>query len=119
METTSPPAPSRPPTDLRDIQLSVRGLAVLQVLLLVGLLVLFFQINGVPDLTAQRVPRSDFSGSQADSAVGPMGTDINNLRTTVDAMSAQIDAICAAVADKVPAAVSPNPCNDVTPTRAP
>lgn len=118
METATPTPPARRPLDLRDIQINLQGLAVLQVALLLGMAILFAQINGVPDLTAQRVP-SDESGSQADFAVGPMGTNITDLQATVNAMSARIDAICAAVADRVPAAVSPNPCAAQTPTRAP
>jgi hypothetical protein len=82
-------------------------------ILLIGLAILFFQINGVPDLTAQRIPIS-FSGGQADAAVGPIGANITDLQATVAAMSAKIDALCAAVARQVPPVVSPNPCITLT-----
>ncbi len=114
MEPTPTP-PTRRPTTLQDLETKLSGLALLQGTLLAGLVILFAQVNGVPDLTAQRVP-SDQSGEQADFAVGPMASDITDLQATVRAMSAKIDAICAAVADKVPAPVSPNPC---VPLRAP
>ena len=118
MEEATPTSPGRPQLTLRDLDIKLSGLALLLGLLLVGQVILFAQVNGVPDLTAQRVP-VDNGGVQADMAIGPLAQDVTDLRATVDAMSAQIDAICAAVADKVPAAVSPDPCSHPIPTRAP
>lgn len=117
MDASASSPPVKAPPTTRDLRLYMEGLAVLQVLMLIGLVALFLQIDGVPDRTAIRVP--DTGGIQADAAIGPMGSDVTELRVTVNAMAAQIDAICAVVADKVPAAVSPNPCSLPTPTRAP
>jgi len=118
MEPATPTSPGRPQLTLRDLDIKLSGLAILLGILIVGQVVLFAQINGVPDLTAQRIPR-DNGGSYADAMVGTLESDVTDLRATVDAMSARIQAICAAVADHVPATVSPNPCGQPAPTPAP
>lgn len=110
MSLNAQPAIEGSSSEIRGLRNYLQVLAILQVILLVGLVILYLQINGVPDQTAQRVP-FDTSGSQADYLIGPLATSVTDLQAKVDGMATRIDAICAAVAKIEPAAFSPNPCS--------
>jgi hypothetical protein len=87
--------------DMRDIRFYVQGLALLQGLVLVGLVVVLLQINGLPDQTAARVPFPiDQSGSVL-YELGPIGTNVQDLQSQVAAMNVKLDEICAVVAKTV------------------
>jgi len=106
---SAPPATSGGSEELRAIKTTLAGLALLQVLVLVGLVIIYMQIGGVPAQTAERVPY-DSSGTQTLFELGPIGTDVSDLQAKVAAMAAKLDAICTAVTKSQSAGAGPNPC---------
>ena len=96
--------------ELRAIQTNFGWLVLLQIVVLAGLVMLWLQVGGVPDQTAQRVPAPDYGvASQIQFQLDPIGTNVTSLQSQVAAMAAEIHAICIVVEKTQPAA-SPNPC---------
>lgn len=89
---------SKGSVDGGDLRLYVQGLALLQVLVLVGLVILFLQLSGLPDQTAALVPGPIDNSGQVLDELGPIGTNATDLQAQVQAMNVKLDEICAVVA---------------------
>ena len=77
--------------------------------LVIGLGWVILQLNGLPELVASQVPASDFSGEEADQAVGPIQDQLVAIEAKLDDLTVRLDRVCAVVSAGRPAA-SPDAC---------
>lgn len=87
--------------EMRDIRFYVQGLALLQCLVLAGLVILFLQISGLPDQTAARVPAPVDQSGEVLYELGPIGTNVQDLQSQVQALNVKIQEICTVVTKTV------------------
>lgn len=88
---------------------TLRLIALLQLVTIVGLIVVYLQVGGVPEQTTNMVPVSA-NGVVSDMEVGPIASGVADLESQVLALQAKLDVICRAVESARPSGASATPC---------
>jgi hypothetical protein len=90
-------------------------IAILQVVLITGLLIVVLQLQSLPMATAALAPYSD-SGAQADAVAQPVADGVQYLRTELDTVAGQLTQVCSALAHANGQTPGPDPCAGLTTT---
>jgi hypothetical protein len=92
------------------IHKAINWTQVVLLVLVLGFGWMILQLNGLPESIASLVPASDFSGEQADGAVGPIQEQLVSIEAKVDDLTVRLARVCAIVEADRPAA-SPEACS--------